>query len=394
MATSNQEAGGVLLRGASPALVLVLVQAVYAGVSVLYQVAMNDGMSVWTLVAYRTLFAAASTLLLALSTESRKSVPKITWRVLLQASFSCFLMVVYQYAYVESLRKTSPTIVSAITNLTPAATLALALIFRAEKLHLARVGGVARVAGMLVGICGAMVITFYKGAEIPMWRTNINLVHHHGSRHGMSVSGIAWALGCCFASAVSLTSQANLGRRYPYPYTITALTNFTASVVSVAMALCVEKDSSQWRLRPDVKLLAVLYSGIFASGVAPTLITWCVKLKGEMFAAAFSPLVSIFAGIAGALLLEERLHLGSILGAVLIWCGLFMVIWAKGRETTEEVVVELPVVQDSTATSPPNPIDPLELSDMNTIDAVVIYDSAISWPPDRTSTNFERSVYP
>uniref|UniRef100_A0A7N0VKG1 WAT1-related protein n=1 Tax=Kalanchoe fedtschenkoi TaxID=63787 RepID=A0A7N0VKG1_KALFE len=203
MATSNQEAGGVLLRGVSPALVmvLVLVQAVYAGVSVLYQVAMNDGMSVWTLVAYRTLFAAASTLLLALSTESR-----------------------------------------------------------AEKLHLARVGGVARVAGMLVGICGAMVITFYKGAEIPMWPTNINLVHHHGSRHGMSVSGIAWALGCCFASAVSLTSQANLGRRYPYPYTITALTNFTASGVSVVMALCVEKDSSQWRLRPDVKLLAVLYS--------------------------------------------------------------------------------------------------------------------------------------
>lgn len=61
--------------------------------------------------------------------------------------------------------------------------------------------------------------------------------------------------------------------------------------------------------------------------------------------------------VLSSLLLGERLHLGSALGAVLIVLGLYFVLWAKGRETATtkvddfdharvEVVVHQPSEED------------------------------------------------
>ncbi|KAL7206016.1 hypothetical protein ACSBR2_018851 [Camellia fascicularis] len=44
---------------------------------------------------------------------------------------------------------------------------------------------------------------------------------------------------------------------------------------------------------------------------------WCVQIKGSLFVSVFSPLL-VLAAIAGSLLLDEKLHLGSVLGAVVI----------------------------------------------------------------------------
>lgn len=50
-----------------------------------------------------------------------------------------------------------------------------------EKLALGSVGGKAKFLGTLIGIGGAMVFTFYKGIDINIWSTNVNLLqmHHH-----------------------------------------------------------------------------------------------------------------------------------------------------------------------------------------------------------------------
>lgn len=52
-----------------PPAAMVLVQVVFAGVNLLYKLALNDGMDAMVLVAYRYLFAAAFTTPLAFFIE-------------------------------------------------------------------------------------------------------------------------------------------------------------------------------------------------------------------------------------------------------------------------------------------------------------------------------------
>uniref|UniRef100_A0A7N0TWM9 WAT1-related protein n=2 Tax=Kalanchoe fedtschenkoi TaxID=63787 RepID=A0A7N0TWM9_KALFE len=329
-----------VLEGAKPAALMVVVQTLYAGVNVFYKLAANDGMNLRVLVAYRLLFAAAFMVPLALVFESRRSIPRITWMVIFQTFLSgLFGGALYQNMYIGSLALTSATFVSAMTNLVPAITFVLAVSFRLEKLGLGSMGGKAKVAGTAVGICGAMVLTFYKGVEVNPWSTHIDLMDGtrsgrgdaSGLRHDQAL-GALLAIGCCFAFAAWLIVQAKVSKRYPYPYSSTALMSLMASVQSVTYAFYTERDLGRWRLGWDIRLLTVVFSGIMASGVAVALIAWCVRLKGPLFVSVFSPLMLILVAIAGSLVLDERLHLGSVLGSVLIVFGLYTVLWGKGEE--------------------------------------------------------------
>ncbi|XP_058747099.1 WAT1-related protein At1g68170-like isoform X2 [Vicia villosa] len=63
------------------------------------------------------------------------------------------------------------------------------------------------------------------------------------------------------------------------------------------------------------------------------LFAWCVRKKGPVYASAFSPLNLLIVAIAASLLLDETLYVGSVIGGVLIVGGLYMVLWAKSKET-------------------------------------------------------------
>lgn len=58
-----------MLHGLKPALMMLMVQILFASVNVLYKIAINHGMSVRVLTAYRLIFATATTIPLALFFE-------------------------------------------------------------------------------------------------------------------------------------------------------------------------------------------------------------------------------------------------------------------------------------------------------------------------------------
>ncbi|CAL5323784.1 unnamed protein product [Camellia sinensis] len=60
----------------------------------------------------------------------------------------------------------SPTLASAISNLVPAFTFILALIFRMEKLALRSSRSQAKIIGTVVSLSGAFLVTLYKGTPI------------------------------------------------------------------------------------------------------------------------------------------------------------------------------------------------------------------------------------
>ncbi|PRQ20113.1 putative EamA domain-containing protein [Rosa chinensis] len=305
-----------------PVITMVAAQIAYAATGIFYKLAADSGMNLNILVAYRLMFSSAIIVPLALILE--------------RGSLS-------QNLFIEGLALTSPTFVAATANLIPAVTLIMAICFRLEKLTLGSHAGKAKLVGTVVGIGGAMIFTFFKGPELSIWSTHVDLLRgHHAAPSPSSVSlhrstgshllGSFSALGSAVSYAMWLTVQAKMSKRYPCPYSSTALMSVMGSIQSVAFALCLERDWSQWKLGWNIKLLTAAYTGIVSSGLVVVLISWCIRKRGPLFVSAFTPLCLVIVAIASSLLINEKLSLGSILGGILIVCGLYMVLWGKSKE--------------------------------------------------------------
>ncbi|VFQ81803.1 unnamed protein product [Cuscuta campestris] len=323
------------MQGLKPAFLMVVVQAVFAGVNVLYKIAASDGMNLSVLVCYRFLFATGFIVPVALLAERNKR-PKLTWTIVLLA-FLCGLFggSLGQNLYLQSLVYTSATYATAIFNLIPGITFIVAVTFRLERLGWKTASGKAKVLGTVFGIGGAMLLTFYKGPELNLWKTNIHLLHsspHNSNVQSKPLLGTLLALIGCVCYSCWLILQAKAAERFPCPYSFTALTMVFGSVQAFIYAICRERDLREWKLGWNIRLLAAAYAGIMGSGLMFTVIAWAVRMKGPVYVSVFNPLMLVMVALAGSLCLDERLHLGTLLGAGLIITGLYIVLWGKGRE--------------------------------------------------------------
>ncbi|KAH1072461.1 hypothetical protein J1N35_024789 [Gossypium stocksii] len=344
-----------ILQRLKPAMAMVVVQATFAGMNVLYKLAANDGMSLKIITAYRFLFAVPVMLPLALLFERNR--PKLSWTILFRA-FLCGLFggSLSQNLYIASLALTSATFVSAITNLMPVTTLMFAVLLGLEKLAFGTMAGKAKVFGTLTGIGGAMLLTFYKGVAVNIWPTHLELLNHgppasHPAASSKSLLGLLLAFACCISYTFWLLIQAKMSKNYPCPYSSTALMCIMGAMQSVGYALCLERDWSQWKLGFNIRLLTVAYAGIAVSGLTCTIVIWCVRLKGPLYGSIFNPLMLVLVALAESLLLDAKLYLGSILGAVFIVLGLYIVLWGKGKEMKDQLSASRNEVPPSTISS-------------------------------------------
>ncbi|GJY54390.1 WAT1-related protein, partial [Tanacetum coccineum] len=207
-----------------------------------------------------------------------------------------------------------------------------------------------KVIGTAFGVGGAMLLTFYKGVDLHMWKTNVNLLHdqHHASNiqhSGNRAMGSLLAMGSCFSYSIWLILQTNMVKTFPCPYSVMALTSLMGGVQALVYGLSTERHWDDWKLSWNVRLLTVAYTGMLGSGLMFTLITWCVQMRGPLFVSAFNPLMLVLVAIAGSLVLNESLHLGSVLGAILIIFVLYAVLLGKCEEGKK--VAQLRPVQES-----------------------------------------------
>ncbi|KAM0036301.1 putative EamA domain-containing protein [Helianthus debilis subsp. tardiflorus] len=204
------------------------------------------------------------------------------------------------------------------------------------------IGGKAKVVGTLVGV-GAMVLTFYKGHQLNIGSTHFNLLHgsqrmdghvaatHKNSTHD-HVFGSILALGYSLSIALYYIFQRKLSANYPCHYSNTFLSSVFGFIQSLVYAVPTERSLSQWKLGSKFRLFSAIFQGMCSLGTI-FFVTAAVHLQGPLFVSTFNPLVLVFVAIAGFLLLDEKLYVGSLLGSLIIIVGLYLVLWGKGRET-------------------------------------------------------------
>ncbi|XP_010531923.1 PREDICTED: WAT1-related protein At1g25270-like [Tarenaya hassleriana] len=335
-------------KEARTVIAMVMVQVAYAGMNILFRLATDDGMDQRILVTYRLLFATFFTLPIALIFE-RKKRPKFTWRLLLLAFVSGLIGgALPNTLYVASLALTSATFSSAAGILMPLFTFVLAAAFRMESVRLRSNAGRAKVVGTLLGVSGTLVFILYKGFEIHIWSTHVDLLHgsspprpssHHGPHSHLSVLGALLGLGSNLSYSLWLLFQAKVSKQFGGHYWNTSLMCVMATLVSVLFAACTDRHWNEWRLGWNIRLLSAAYSGIVVSGTVVAVTARCVELKGPLFVSIFSPVSLVIVALVGSFALDETLHLGSIIGTVMIVGGVYTVLWGKMKEMKSSVIV-------------------------------------------------------
>eukprot|EP00268_Persea_americana_P004524 TRINITY_DN11446_c0_g1_i2.p1 TRINITY_DN11446_c0_g1~~TRINITY_DN11446_c0_g1_i2.p1 ORF type:complete len:352 (-),score=63.04 TRINITY_DN11446_c0_g1_i2:466-1521(-) len=328
------------LWAALPFAAMVAVECLDVGLTTLSKAAMSRGMSHFIFVLYSN--ALAALILVPLSSFQRKKRPPLTLPLLCRFFFLGLTgITIMQNCVFTGISYSSPTLGSAMSNLIPAFTFILAIIFRLEKLDIRSSRSQAKLVGTLVSISGALVVTLYKGPSI--WSSSHSLpLHHRQQSPPNSLKAENWVLGALFLATACLSAsiwniiQAGTVKVYPAEITIVAFNCFFGTVQCAIVSLFAEKDPSAWRLRPDIELISIVYSAVFGSVVTICTQTWCINKKGPIFVAMFKPLGIAIAAIMGAIFLGDTLHVGSVIGALIIALGFYCVILGQSQEQFNE----------------------------------------------------------
>ncbi|XP_039129453.1 WAT1-related protein At5g07050-like [Dioscorea cayenensis subsp. rotundata] len=339
-----------LFQKCKPYIAMVSLQFGYAGMNIITKVSLNHGMSHYVLVVYRHAFATLSIAPFALFLE-RKGRPKMTFKIFLQIFVLALLgPVIDQNFYYAGLKYTSPSFACAISNMLPAMTFVMAVIFRMEKLDLKRVICQVKLVGTLVTVVGAMLMTLYKGPIIEMVWTKHKHTHEvqtDESNNKDWLKGSIFVIIATLAWAALFILQTEALKKYASaPISLTSLICFVGTLQAIVVTFVMEHKASVWSIGWDMNLLAAAYAGIVTSSVAYYVQGLVIQEKGPVFASAFSPLMMIIVAIMGSFILAEKIYLGGVIGAILIVAGLYSVLWGKfkeNKEMTETAALELPI---------------------------------------------------
>ncbi|MBA0750036.1 hypothetical protein Gogos_003900, partial [Gossypium gossypioides] len=283
-----------LFNHGKPFLAMILMQSSYAVMSIIAKYALNQGMSPHVLVAYRLAVAAVIITPFAIVLE----------RPVLDHNF-----------FYTGMKYTTATFTTAMCNVLPALTFALACIVKLERVEIGKVRSQAKVAGTAVAVGGAMIMTLIKGPilELPWTKGRNHYLGQHGAsgahKQDMVMGALLLLAGCC-CWACFVISQARILKSYPAKLSLTALICIMGTFEGTILAFAVEwRNPSVWHIGFDSKLIASLYGGL-VTAFALYAMGSVMKRRGPVFVSAFNPLSMVIVAILGSFFLAEDMYLG------------------------------------------------------------------------------------
>ncbi|XP_057996128.1 WAT1-related protein At3g28050 isoform X2 [Hevea brasiliensis] len=296
--------------------------------------ALGKGMSQFILVVYSNMIGVLLLLSSSFIFYRKRIAPPLTWFItgrIFVLGLLCFAGQVFTYI---GLGYSSPTLASAMTDLTPAFTFILGLVSRMERLDLRSKSSQAKSIGTMVLITGGLVLTLYKGLPITGSPSSGNKLQNEL----LLLPSSNWAIGGFFLAAHSFflalifIFQTWIIRDYPSEILITLISCIFVTILSATVSLIAEEDPNAWRIRPNIELVAIGYSAAFAVSLRSIVHTWACHKKGPVYTSMFKPIGMVIAVLMGVSFLGDTLYLGSMIGAVIIALGFYAVVWGKSQE--------------------------------------------------------------
>ncbi|CAH8380286.1 unnamed protein product [Eruca vesicaria subsp. sativa] len=324
-----------------PFAAMVSVECVMVGSNTLFKAANLRGLSFYVYIFYSYVVATIVLLPLSLIFGRSRRLPSAKFPVFVKIFFLALLGLMSGLVGLKGVEYSSPTLSSAISNLTPAFTFTLAIIFRMEQVRLSSSATQAKIIGTIVSISGALVVVLYKGPRVLTAASSPSTIsldqHLTSSNSSWMIGGLLLASQYFFIS-VWYILQTQVMEVYPEEITVIFFYNLFATLISAPVCFFAESNLTSWVLKPDVSLAAVLYSGVLLSSFGLAIHTWGLHLKGPVYISLFKPLSIVIAVILGAIFLGDALYLGSVIGSVILSLGFYTVIWGKAREDASKTL--------------------------------------------------------
>ncbi|KAG4212228.1 hypothetical protein ERO13_A02G151700v2 [Gossypium hirsutum] len=255
-----------------PLIAMVTAVSTNVGVNILFKEATSKGMNQYIFITYSYVVAALVLLPLSFIFPRRATVPSLKYFYLGSRLFLIGLIgFLAQICAYKGIAYSSPTLASAMSNLGPAFTFILAVLFRLEKVALRSSSSQAKIMGTITSVSGALLVVLYKGPKVLL-------------QSPLESSEANWIIG---------------GILLFFAYLLFAIQMIAQGAIQSFMTL---------------------------------VMTWGLHLKGPVYIAIFSPLSIAIAAFMSAIFLGDSLHLGSIIGATIISMGFYAVIWGQSKE--------------------------------------------------------------
>ncbi|KAA0035125.1 hypothetical protein IC582_003749 [Cucumis melo] len=322
-----------------PAVAMVGLQCIFAALAIFSRAALLQGMSPRVFVFYRNAIATVA-MAPAMFLSSKKSGSRISigFKGFFVISITALVGVTAnQNAYFEGLYLSSSSAASAIVNLIPAITFVMAATVGLEKIRARSWRTVAKIVGTIVCVAGAASMALIKGPKLlnsQMLPKNITVLNMLGI---VQPEHDTWFLGCvllfvssCFW-AFWIIMLVPVSKHCPDPVISGTWMLFIATILNGIFTVLVDDNTKVWTLPTPLQLATCVYAGT-TSAFSFCVQSWCVSRRGPLFTALFNPVCTVITTFVSSLFLHEDLYVGSLMGAISVIIGLYIVLWGKAKD--------------------------------------------------------------
>lgn len=334
---------------------LVAVQICYAVVGVLMGKELSRGASPLAFIVYSNAVGGLVLIPFAFFFE-KKNRPTTVSLTLLGQFFLVSLGGVcgFQAFLLMGLRDTSPAFASAMPNLAPALIFILAWALGMEKVDVMCIRSRAKILGTVICVGGAMAMSFLQGPTVaqlwPLWGqstsvSNTNTVHlvetilHEGDS-GNQIRGCIYLISAVIMLSTTMILQVETLKKFPATLSLTSITAILGSIQTAVLIAILDRGiiPTSW-IMDRAGILTVLAVGIIFNAMAFPLQLWCLHKRGPVFVTVFSPVSTVCSAILSSIVLGDTLRLGSLMGVILIFIGLYLFLWGKSQDDATQIKI-------------------------------------------------------
>ncbi|KAF4389529.1 hypothetical protein G4B88_006588 [Cannabis sativa] len=284
---------------------LIVMQFVYAGNSIVLSYLMSIGLASSTIVIYSSFATFFILSPIAFLFERSKWPKKFSLKLITQMVVIAFGGVtLFQSLLLKGISLTSPAMATSMPNLTPGLIFIIAWILRYEKVKLSCMYSKVKIAGTLLCVAGALTMSIIHSAKSATATTTVISTSNNVFFDEDKIIGCFYLMAAIFVLSTNVVLQAATLADFPAPISLCAFTS----------------------------LIGVFLTGGVVSGTCVSFNGWAMRKRGPVLVSMFSPIGTVCSVVLSIFTLGESLKLGSLVGMVLMFTGLYFVLWAKGKE--------------------------------------------------------------
>ncbi|TVU09608.1 hypothetical protein EJB05_43092 [Eragrostis curvula] len=298
-------------EGYKPFASMVAVQCIFAVSALWIKAVFRQGMNPMVLVVYRQ---GIATLVLApitiMANRTKLKEMRLGWTGFFTVFVAAFIgATAFMNLCYEGLHLGSPSMATAMMNLTPAITFLMAATAGQERVNIREANTIAKIFGTAICVGGAVTMALFKGPNLLNFaRDDLLMLLHSSSSKWMIGALMLAGASCCWS--LWLIMQGPICKLYMDPLTLSTWACLLSTLQSAMLAFFVLPNWSAWKINSLFVLSCCIFIGIGR-------IRFIRKKEAKFFADT----------ILG-LMVEHR----ALSGAVGIVFGLYMVLWGKAED--------------------------------------------------------------